>query len=221
MVSWVIPKIILLKNQSNCGNLHVALPNNHNKKYIIESLDFLNIKYLFYQDNYTIIARKFTHVTLTAQLGNFRPSLIQQFIHYFKIDELSKPFRKIYISREKAPKRKVINEDKLIDILIKYQYNIYYFEDMSFEEQIRLMNETKTIISLHGAGLTNMVFMQQKSNVFELRLYEDKHMNLFYSLANASNLNYFYQLCKGDGDNNDIHEQNVHVDLKKFEQIYN
>ena len=78
------------------------------------------------------------------------------------------------------------------------------------------MKDTKCLIGLHGAGLTNMLFMSEKTNVLELRNEEDSHNNCYFSLASDLNLDYYYQLNKGD--RKDTHEVNVTVDILLLKQ---
>jgi len=57
------------------------------------------------------------------------------------------------------------------------------------------------LIGIHGAGLTNILFMPKGASVLELRRKDDSHNNCYFSLASALELNYFYQLCEVDNEN--------------------
>ena len=51
------------------------------------------------------------------------------------------------------------------------------------------------IVSNHGAGLTNMLFMKDGGSVLELRHVSDCINNCYFTLASALDLKYFYQTC--------------------------
>ena len=38
-------------------------------------------------------------------------------------------------------------------------FETVYTEELSFAEQVRLFSETRCLVSIHGAGLTNLMFM--------------------------------------------------------------
>ncbi|MFN6166278.1 MAG: glycosyltransferase family 61 protein [Pseudanabaena sp.] len=111
-------------------------------------------------------------------------------------------YKKIYISRSKEQKRKIINELEVIEIVKKYGFKVICFEEYSFEDQIKMALRAKFMISNHGGGLTNLLFMASGGAVLELRKYGDSNNNCFFTLASALDINYFYQLC--ETDQNDI-----------------
>jgi capsular polysaccharide biosynthesis protein len=151
----------------------------------------------------------------TAQSGNYNPVVINQLRDVFlsKFGDV-KPHRRIYISRMKAKKRKVANEDEVIALLDSFNYEIHYFEDYSFDQQVSICSESLSLIGLHGAGLTNMLFMRPGTQVLELRNENDCENNCYFSLASDLNIAYFFQLSKGD--QNDTHTVNVNVDVNEL-----
>ena len=82
--------------------------------------------------------------------------------------------------------------------MIKHGFEIVYTEKLSLKDQISLMCETKTLVSLHGAALTNMIFLPENSEVIELRNHGDSKTNCYFNLANALGLKYYYTLNKGN-----------------------
>jgi len=79
-----------------------------------------------------------------------------------------RPFRIVYVSRAKSRGRTVLNEDEVLEALRPLGVESCHFEDLDFEGQVRLMQETKCLISIHGAGLTNMMFMPEGGSVIEI-----------------------------------------------------
>jgi len=126
--------------------------------------------------------------------------------------------RRVYISRQNSPKRKVTNELELIKLLREYDFEIVETENMTFIQQMSLFNSTRWLISIHGAGLTNMMFMQKHTNILEFREENDKWNNCYFSLASAHNLNYYYLKCKKEGEQKD-HVGNLAVNIQELKQL--
>jgi capsular polysaccharide biosynthesis protein len=196
----------------------VVLLPLHLKKwsFIIQSLNYFDLKVEFFDTNFPV---KVNHLLLpshTAPAGNYNTRIINLLRQQFVGVHSAKPFKFIYISREKAQKRKITNEQEVITVLKNHHFEIHFFENYSFEEQVNLMKETKCLVSIHGAGLTNMLFMDKDSLVLELRNDEDAHNNCYFSLASDLDLNYYYQLNKGDSEH--THEVNITVDIALLEK---
>lgn len=75
---------------------------------------------------------------------------------------------RIYISREKAKYRRVLNEGEVQEILGQHGFVTVSPESMSLEEQIAMFASAKMIIAPHGSGLTNIIFCQPGTRVIEL-----------------------------------------------------
>ena len=122
----------------------------------------------------------------------------------------------LYISRDKAKRRKVSNELELSSFLKSKGFEKVILEDYTLDQQIQLMNESKMAISCHGAGLTNIMFMQKGQTVIELK---EKNNNYwcYFSLARVFGLDYNYILCQGDNENH--RDANINVDLHVLSEL--
>ena len=69
----------------------------------------------------------------------------------------------------------------MINKLIELGFDIIQFEDFSFAEQVKIAFNSKVLVSLHGAGLTNMLFMDKGNYVVELRQENDQINNCYFS----------------------------------------
>ncbi|MES2515829.1 MAG: glycosyltransferase family 61 protein [Bacteroidota bacterium] len=190
----------------------------HLKKwaFIEQSLAYFKLKPLFFDTAFPVKVNRLLLPSHTAPAGNYNTSIINLLREQFVGSHSIKPSRNIYISRQKALKRKISNEQQVISLLKTYHFEIHYFENYDFSEQVNLMKDTKCLISLHGAGLTNMLFMREGTCVMELRNEEDAHNNCYFSLASDLAINYYYQLNKGDSK--DTHEVNITVDTALLEK---
>lgn len=136
---------------------------------------------------------------------------------YFKI-QIKKTKKNVYITRRKANKRKVENEVELIDLLKTKNFLIIEAENLTFREQIELFSSCKILIGIHGAGLTNCLFMQK--NTYMLEFYKkDTFINYcFERMARELEINYRRQFCEG-GKNKETHvditDLIVDIDLVK------
>lgn len=218
-LSDALPRLICLKNESNKFN--VLLPEFYKElKYVISSLNLLGFDPVFFDPLRPLYVKKLITCTNIAPSGNYNPSLLKKIkeILIANITIPSKPFpsKNIYISRSKAFHRKVLNEDDVIQCLTNYGFKTIISEDLTFEEQVILFNNSKNVVSIHGAGLSNCLFMKPKSNILELRMEGDSHSNCYYSMADANNVNYYYLGCDTDSDN--TFDGNIRVDINRLQK---
>jgi len=122
------------------------------------------------------------------------------------------PGERIYISRGRARKRRILNEEAVLDILAEFEFQTIYAEDLSFEQQVKVCSRAHYLVSNHGAGLTNMLFIPQGAGVLELRHHTDCVNNCYFSLSSALHLNYFYQTCRSGNNSEDPHTADLVVD---------
>jgi len=112
-------------------------------------------------------------------------------------DDQVKPFRKVYISRGKT-KRSLENETELENKLKEQGFEIIYAEDLNFDEQIKLFSETEVLVSSHGAGLANILFMQKGTRLISI-FREDLIYPEFYLGATINQM--FFDFLIADGNN--------------------
>jgi capsular polysaccharide biosynthesis protein len=67
--------------------------------------------------------------------------------------------RMIYLSRNDSKVRRVINEKEVIDVLAPLGFEVVTTTGMPMAEQIALFNSARVLLSPHGAGLSNAIFM--------------------------------------------------------------
>lgn len=108
-----------------------------------------------------------------------------------------KTSRRIYISRGKARRRRVVNEQDLEAVFQRYGVEILHLEDYSISETAAIMNEASHIIAPHGAGLANLVFAQPETKVLEL--YSAHLSNEYWVISNQQNLQYHAFEAHGPG----------------------
>lgn len=97
----------------------------------------------------------------------------------------------LYISRKNSTFRRVINERKILDRLDPLGFVEVCTEDLTIEAQINLFRRAKTVIAPHGAGLTNILFMEQGTSVIEL-VGSHHRLPTYVNLAGGLGLRYAY-----------------------------
>ncbi|SPJ25545.1 glycosyltransferase family 61 protein [Palleronia abyssalis] len=181
-----LPKLCLLTQRGEMENL--LLPEKR-PAFIDTSLRMLGFNP---QDFATHGAKEVIEVDdLTLlQTDRFRPELLCPVRDLLGHRPDRAPWRRVFVSRRRATIRRLSNEAEITDMLEKAGFALVTMEDLSFEEQIRLMGETRVLMAPHGAGLTNMMFCAPGTQVVEISepLYPNPN---FYAIAVAMGLDYW------------------------------
>lgn len=202
----VIPRIYAMR--AKCSELILLLPDSHNTFHVPSLAPFQFKGIHFFSDKELLRVPRLVLPTHLAPTGNYNEEIIRKVRNVYRqhLDHLQhhEYGDLVYISRAKATRRRVINEEELIRVIGRYGFRTVHLEDYSFEEQFKIMSGARCVIAPHGAGLTSMIFMQEGSQVLELRRANDDTNLCYFSLASALNLPYFYQFCRRADANEDI-----------------
>jgi hypothetical protein len=76
-------------------------------------------------------------------------------------------YERIYISREKATRRKVKNEDEVMELLQPFGFKRVYLEQEPLVRKIEIFHSARVIVAPHGAGLANLIFCNPGTKVVE------------------------------------------------------
>jgi len=166
------------------------------------------------------------HLFVPKTFAMYNP---QRWVHhwfkntYLKVDigdlNLEKYSKRIYVSRNDAPARRVSNEAELVNILKKYNFEILRLSELSFLEQARIFNNASIVVAPHGAGLSNIVFCQPKTKIIEI--FPKRWMApCFFALANAVGGEYKHIVADELSPSTDGNPQydNIHVPISDFEK---
>jgi len=94
--------------------------------------------------------------------------------------------RRLYLRRTKAGYRQVANEAELLPILKSYKFEFLETQGMSLAEQMKLFSSAEVVVSIHGAGLANLLFAPPKTRVVEFMSPHPAYTNTcYYSLCSA------------------------------------
>ncbi len=140
-------------------------------------------------------------MNMAPWVPEFLQSKLLPNIHAHQLDSP----RRIYISREDAMVRRLVNEREITSILVKYGFEIIKLADQSFHEQVELFNNAEMIVAPHGAGLANLVFCRPNVQVLELLSTQKEMPCLYYAITNTIGGHYSFlrgSPVKGQDSNN-------------------
>ena len=96
---------------------------------------------------------------------------------------------KLYLTRKRAPFRRVLNEDEVEAHLKAKGFTMIASEDYRFTEQMALFHAADVVVAPHGAGLANIAFCKPGTRVVEL--FPGSYLNRVYAeTAGAAGLDY-------------------------------
>jgi len=192
-----VPKLIMLKERGQLENI-VMPPKNKRTAVINSTFKMLGIN----PDEFrTLDATRPLHVKeLTVlETDRFRPGLLRSVRAALCPETAEKPHRRIYISRAKAQRRKLLNEKDIWPILEKLGFELVFMEELSFSAQIETMQQAEIVVAPHGAAITNVLFCQQGTHVLEIADLGFPNPN-FYALSSAMGHHYWILNAEGIGD---------------------
>lgn len=219
---WLCESLVRLIciNPEICKSSILLLPESY-KGFHLDSLKPFEFKDIFWIPLKKNLRVKNLITVPNPSSGKYNPTYIKKLQKKYLTDtniiqnDLNVGDR-VYISRRKAKTRKIANESEVLDLLTrKYNFSSICMEDYSFWEQVNIIKNTKTLVSIHGAGLSNMMFMDKNANILELYNKQDAAVwfnPCYWYLASITDLNYYYQFCNQSGINDII------VDLQKLEE---
>lgn len=212
----VLPKVYFLKTQLVTFN--VLLPSNYVSGFQLDSLRLLNIPVTYFEG--LVLTKEICVPNRHAPYpAHYNPSIIKNLVTELK-SRLDLSFDLgpyIYITRRKASARKVYNEKDVLEVLMSFGFTTVEFESLSFNQQVAVAHHAKVIVSIHGAGLTNIMFCESQSSVYEFSLEGETMDKCYYTLADACDLKYYYQLCESNASEDSYTVADLKVNLEELE----
>lgn len=213
---WItahLPKLILLQKHGELGDA-LFPPAAERTETIDRSLQMLGLDL---DELRTFDLSRPLHVDELTVLvtDRFRPELLQLVQQAFA-DSAVEPRRRVYVSRSRASRRQLINEDEVWPTLKRMGFERVFMEDLVFEEQVGLMRETAVLAAPHGAGLTNMAFCAPGTCVVEVADLGFPNPN-FYALASALGHPYWIVRAESVGGGHPL-EKDLRVDPDALER---
>jgi len=96
---------------------------------------------------------------------------------------------RLYLSRNALTRRRLVNEDEVLSVLEKHDYQVVETESLSLAEQIALFRGATHVVANMGAAMTNLAFAPAGVSVLALATETMKH-DFFYDIVCHKNGRY-------------------------------
>lgn len=179
---------------------------------------------LFHVDSFTYVSEP--RLNFVAS-----PKVYDLVRHFFCCDLHSeKCGRRLFISRSKASRRRIVNELELMEFLRTYDFETISLEDLTIKETARVMSEASHIVAPHGAGLANLIFTSKGTRVLEI--FSTHISREYWTICNQRDLLYFsFEACSStqtfadssNGDSMSFLERNgcdIEIPMKAFKNYF-
>jgi len=93
---------------------------------------------------------------------------------------------KIFVSRRNAPSRRIINEREVMSEIYRRGYVEFIPEDHSMAQTAQYFSAARSLVSVHGSGLSNLAFVTGQAKVLDI-------MAPYHQDA------YYWMMCNGRG----------------------
>jgi hypothetical protein len=120
--------------------------------------------------------------------------------------------KRIFLSRQGAPNRNVVNEAEVMALLEPHGFVALRSDRLCLAEQISIFRGASHIVAPHGGALTNLMHARE-GHLLELFQPDHGVRPEFFQLAKINGLNYNFLLCPNVAGGNDIR-----VDLDRLKE---
>ena len=204
-----LPRIFFINDKQINLAIHRNLSNKFRK--LIETICLLRgieISYTYLDDDFYNFHNssipEFFNVNKSIKILKF---FIEKTFTNIKVPEFKK---KIYIRREDASYRKILNEADLISKLRKQEFEIINPHHYKILEQMKIFSKAEVIVAPHGSNLSNIIFCKKGAKIIEIspklnNLYEQNIAKKYKNIAD--NLNLEFHTIKADS-----------VDVEKYSE---
>jgi len=186
------------------GNEPAIIVQPDPSSWMIESIETLGFdsneiiemdERMLHVDNLVLSTHRVHDVT-----GNYNPHLSEyEWLRnraVGSLDEVDGP-EKVYISRDDTDRRRAMNEGEIVSTLENRGFEKFELSTLHFREQVRALSSAKTIVSIHGSGLVNIVFTPDAEVV---EILPDEHQKpSMYCLSRLLGFDYDYVVSKTVG----------------------
>lgn len=192
----VLPRIELLRYQSRIEVIdrflvNATLPFQRETLAIlgISTHHILEVEQHHYIQAEMLVSPSFSGTP--AWMSKFACHFLRQTFLRHRLTSASYSAKRLYVSRQSAENRRILNEQQLIDQIVPLEFTPVALETLSVVEQITLFADAEVVVAPHGSGLTNIVFCKPETIIIEL--FSPNYVYpCYWYLANLVGLKYFY-----------------------------
>lgn len=221
-VAIKISRIIEARPEVNLSDAYISYApfgGDYEKEYL--ELFGLNPDKLIDSQKYKVISPRFLMANGTSWHPNLDDILSMKNLIERKFQPIKTKPNRIYISR--AGRRKIINEDELITLLKKFDFEIIEDKKRTVKEQISIYGNASFIIGPHGASFANIIWCSPQTHLFEL--FSCNYVpDYFAYLANVMQMEYsaYYEgIADGSISFREGSTEDIYVSIQKLENCLN
>jgi capsular polysaccharide biosynthesis protein len=196
----VLPRVLLVRDVVEGATF--VLPSSHAVHFVEDSLaPFAPAAVEFFSPDELAYFREVIvpgHIALT---GNYHEPTMRALAEFLRRslagDTRAAPDDGplVYVTRKSAQHRYVLNEAEVVDVVRGHGFEVVANEELSLAGQIALYSRARALIGIMGANLTNVLFMPPRSALLQLTRAGDASNHLYYALAEAMGVRFYYQQC--------------------------
>lgn len=208
-----LPKLLLLRQRGLISQTLLPSTRSAAIDASLRLLGFEERQFLRYDETRPLLVRELTLVGT----DRFRPELLRSVATAAGVTRRAEPGLRVFISRARAKRRRLVNEDELWALLEPAGFERVVMEDLDFSRQVELMKQTAVLCAPHGAGLTNMMFCPPGTQIVEIADLGFPNPN-FYALASALGHDYWVVPAEALGDEHPLHKD-LRVEVPAVRQV--
>ncbi len=154
----IISKILFLKDQSvELKEYTIVISESLFKKsyfqYYVANTFMRSLKWHIQKDEWimfksAIFCKPYTHT---------KKYFVEE-VNVIKRTAIGTKERRIFLTRRSGTLRFINNSDAIYDLLKPYNFEMVDTSELSFSDQVELFSNTRHLIAVHGAGITNIIF---------------------------------------------------------------
>jgi Glycosyltransferase 61 len=186
---WLIdvaPRTAMVLDRIPRDELHHVLVPPRLERFHLDLLDVLEVDPERRVEASEVAYRCERVICITeANAGGFvRGSAAHALRHAFGLADAGAGRARLYIGRDDASGRRVVNEGEVVATLERYGFEATTMANRSMREQAALFASAEVIVAPHGGALANLVFAPERSALIEL--IPANYVSAYYFLLAAS-----------------------------------
>ena len=169
----IVPRLAILDEHPELKQLPLLVRSNL-REYELDSLSRLGYgrEQLIEVDRPAAVSAKDIYVpsfprhnieNMAKTLSWFRERMLSN-----QPEGLSQESTRLFVSRKDAVRRRLINEDEIVEALAPLGVVPIVPSELTFSEQVDLFSRAELVVGAHGAGLTNVAFCPAGCGVIEI-----------------------------------------------------
>ncbi|GAA4753671.1 glycosyltransferase family 61 protein [Flavisolibacter ginsenosidimutans] len=214
----LLPKLTLFTPQELAG-LVLLLPDSfYSRKVAPELLKLFNFKpkaieYIHYRDSNRgkVFVRNCLFIPKLTESHENHTILIEKLKQTLQPAQEENSPKRVYLKREDTSFRILLNAKEVESVLESFGFTPVPFDNLPLKDQIRTVANADILLGMHGAGLTNVLYMRKDSHLVEFRR-DGKHFgHLYWHMASAAGVN--YSAVFGEPDNPNLALEGIGCNL--------